>query len=85
MESVQIGICQNWNSSELKYVRIGICQNWNLLEFEIVRIGNLSELEFVRIRLCHSLRVSAILTSLLRRYKLLYTLTYIQTTSVIDN
>ena len=43
MEFVRIGICQNWNLSELEFVRIGICQNWNLselglLELEIVRI-----------------------------------------------
>ena len=35
----EIGICQNWNLSELEFVRIGICQNWNLSELEFVRIG----------------------------------------------
>ena len=29
VEFVRIGICQNWNLSELELVRIGMCQNWN--------------------------------------------------------
>ena len=59
MEFVRIGICQNWNMSELEtirseFVRIGICQKPNLSVLEFVRIGicqnwNLSEFGFVRI------------------------------------
>ena len=35
----EIGICKNWNLSELEFVRNGNCQNRNLSELEFVRIG----------------------------------------------
>ena len=56
---LNIGICQDWNLSELEIVRTGICRNWKFSELEFVRIGicpiwKLSELELVRIGTCEN-------------------------------
>ena len=82
LESVRIGMCQNWNVSELESVRNEKCQNpcfahfgrnWKVPELEKVRIGmcqnwKVSELLSVRIGICQNWKVSELESDIIFRF-----------------